>query len=212
MFADHVYGTRKVDDRIAEFDSEEALPAPGLVEYKGKPVESHAGRSSTRRSTSVRETWKKAHPKAKDGEGPFPYAHAHRWSAAKARRCRRRCSCGSRTAPRARLQWNDTTGERWTRYRLVTKSRAVSVELDPERRVLLDRDKLDDSRTREADGSASRRWTADFFAALQSVYRPGGDPVNADNERKQGAFARSAADLRARTAMAAAAAVGRRPG
>ena len=42
------------------------------------------------------------------------------------------------------------------------------MELDPERRVLLDRDKLDDSRTREADGSASRRWTADIAAALQS--------------------------------------------
>ena len=167
-FADHVYGTARVDDRIAEFDSEEQLPAPGLVEHKGKPVEI-TQEQLDKALDGVREKWKKAHPKAKDGEGPFPYATrilVRREGASVPQTLLVRFEDGTSR----RLQWNDTTGERWTRYRLVTKSRAKSVELDPERRVLLDRDKLDDSRTREADGSASRRWTADFFAALQSVY------------------------------------------
>ena len=167
-FAQQVYGTRKVDDRVSDFDSVELLPSPGMVEYKGKPVEI-TQKQIDKAVGDLREKWKKAHPNAKDGEGPFPYATrivVRREGASVPQTLLVRFEDGSSR----RLQWNDTTGERWTRYRLVTKSRAKSVELDPERRVLLDRDKLDDSRTREADGSASRRWTADFFAALQSVY------------------------------------------
>ena len=34
-----MYDTRKVDDSIAEFSSDEILPQPGLVEFKGEPVE-----------------------------------------------------------------------------------------------------------------------------------------------------------------------------
>jgi hypothetical protein len=64
MFADHVYGARKVDDRIVEFDSEEALPSPGLVEYRGKPVEITEAQLEKAVHT-VRDRWKKAHPDAK---------------------------------------------------------------------------------------------------------------------------------------------------
>ena len=54
--------------------------------------------------------------------------------------------------------------------RLVTKSQAVSVELDPERRVFLDRDKLDDSRTLRSRRLAPRAaGPPDFAALLQSV-------------------------------------------
>jgi hypothetical protein len=169
VFAQQVYGVRKVDDRIVDFDSSEHLPAPGLVEWKGKPVEltqKHVDKAVD----DLRERWKKAHPKAKDGEGPFPYVTrvvVRRSGAAVPQTLLVRFADGSSRT----LRWDDATGaERWARFRLVTRSRAESVELDPENRIFLDRDKLDDSRTREANMSASRRWSADIAASLQSVY------------------------------------------
>lgn len=167
-FAQQVYGVRKVDDRIAEFDSNERLPAPGLVEYKGKPVEL-TDKHIDKAVEDLRAKWKKDHPKAKEGEGPFPYVTrvvVRRDGAAVPQALLVRFEDGSSRT----LRWDADEGDRWGRWRFVTRSRAVSVELDPERRVFLDRDKLDDSRTREADGSASRRWTADLAAVIQSAY------------------------------------------
>jgi len=168
VFADQVYGVRKVDDRIVNFDSDEVLPAPGLVEFKGKPVEVTQPQLD-KAVKNVRDRWSKAHPKAKDGEGAFPYdtrVVIRRDGTAVPQTLLVRFADGtSRT-----FRWDDTVGERWWRVRMVTHSRAVSAELDPERRIFLDKDKLDDSRTREADGTATRRWTADLAAAFQSVY------------------------------------------
>ncbi|MCC8362239.1 M1 family metallopeptidase [Lysobacter sp. A6] len=170
-FAEQVYGTRKVDDSIAEFSSDEILPQPGIVEYKGKPVEI-TQEQIDKAVDGVREKWKKAHPKAKENEGAasmgaFPYATrivVRRDGAVVANTVLVRFEDGtSRT-----LRMSDTGDKRWARWRLVTRSKAVSVELDPERRVFLDRDKIDDSRTLEADGSASRRWSADLAALFQS--------------------------------------------
>jgi hypothetical protein len=56
------------------------------------------------------------------------------------------------------------------RFDFVKPSKAVSAELDPEHHNLLDRDRLNNSQTTEPDGAASRRWTADVAAALQTLY------------------------------------------
>ena len=168
VFAQQVYGTQKVDDRIAKFESEEVLPAPGLVEWKGKPIEL-TQEQIDKSVDKLRETWKKADPKAKEGEGPFPYhtrVVVKREGASVPQTVLVRFEDGSSKA----FHWNDTTGERWARWQMTTRSRAVSVQLDPERRINLDRDKLDDGQTREANTAASRRWTADVFAVLQSLY------------------------------------------
>jgi hypothetical protein len=165
-FAEQVYATRKVDDSIAQFDSDEILPQPGLVEYKGKPVEI-TQKQIDKAVENVREKWKKAHPKAKEHEGAFPYATrivVRRDGAVVPNTVLVRFEDGSSRT----LRLADTGDKRWARWRLVTRSKAVSVELDPERRVFLDRDKIDDSRTMEADGSASRRWSADLAAFFQS--------------------------------------------
>ena len=45
--------------------------------------------------------------------------------------------------------------------------KAVSAELDPDRVHFLDVNKLDDSRTLQADASAARRWSFDIAAAFQ---------------------------------------------
>jgi hypothetical protein len=48
--------------------------------------------------------------------------------------------------------------ERWHRYLFVRPAKVVSAQMDPEREILLDLDKLDDGRTRESHSSASTRW------------------------------------------------------
>jgi len=169
LFADQVYATRKVDDRIAEFDSDEVLPAPGMVEYKGKPVEltqDHLDKAVQK----VRDRWTKKNPKADaDKRGPFPYLTrvlVRRDGAAVPQTLLVRFADGTSRS----FQWNDTAGERWWRVGVTSRSRAVSVELDPERRIFLDKDKLDDGMTREANGSAARRWSADLAALLQTAF------------------------------------------
>jgi hypothetical protein len=166
MFAEQVYGTRKVNDRIAEFSSDEVLPQPGLVEFKGKPVELTQAHIDTA-VDKLREAYKKAHPKAKEDEGPFPYAtriQVRRDGAVVPQTLLVRFEDGSSRT----FALDDAGDKRWARFNIVTRSRAVSAELDPERRVFLDSDKLDDSKTREPDGSASRRWSADIAALFQS--------------------------------------------
>ena len=60
------------------------------------------------------------------------------------------------------VQW--TAGERWHRWVFEKPARVASVQIDPERKVLLDLNKLDDGRTRERAPAASRRWTLELKA------------------------------------------------
>jgi hypothetical protein len=66
------------------------------------------------------------------------------------------------------VQWN--ADEKWRKFSWVKPAKAVSAELDPKRIHYLDASKLDDSRTMEADGSASRRWASDFAAFVQLIF------------------------------------------
>jgi len=66
------------------------------------------------------------------------------------------------------VRWND--GRRWARFDFTRPAKAVSAALDPEQKILLDTNKLNDSRTTMADGSASRRWSADAASLLQVFY------------------------------------------
>jgi hypothetical protein len=66
------------------------------------------------------------------------------------------------------VHWNDD--RRWARFDFTRPSKVVSAALDPERKIHLDTNKLNDSRTTKADGSASRRWSADAASLLQVFY------------------------------------------
>ena len=66
------------------------------------------------------------------------------------------------------VQWNEDRA--WARFMWVKPVKVVSAQLDPERKNLLDANKLDDSRTVDADKSASRRWAGHLAAAVQSLY------------------------------------------
>ena len=55
-------------------------------------------------------------------------------------------------------------------WRVTTRAKAVSAELDPDHLVWMDANKLNDSRMLEAQPAASRRWFGDFAALLQSFF------------------------------------------
>ena len=166
MFAQQVYATAKIDDRVDKFSSVEVLPQRGTREVKGARIEEDED-AIEKRVANARKAWGKANPNAKAGAGPFPY----RTSVVVRRR-------GASVPQTVLVKFADGTSEtvvwnndaRWQRYTWVKPSRAVSVELDPQRMHYLDVSKLDDSRTLKADGSAARRWTGDLSAIVTLLF------------------------------------------
>lgn len=165
VFAQQIYATRKVDDRIGDFASVEVLPLAGVQTEKGRRVD----RSEAAVDALVqarRDAWDKAHPQARPGTGPFPWRTTvivRRDGAAVPQTLVVTFADGSRK----HAQWDD--GAPWKRFTWETPSQAVSVQLDPQRLHYLDVSKLDDSRTLESDGAAARRWSADFAALFQAI-------------------------------------------
>lgn len=166
VFDAFVYGTGAVDDRIAALSSRELLPRPGYLPYRGRMVavdQAQIDAAIARR----RAQWRTAHPQAPAWQGAFPYQTTvlvRRDGIAAPQLLRVRFADGSR-----RDIVVDAPG-RWQRFTFVTPARAVSAELDPDHRLWMDRDKLDDSRTLETDARASRRWFGDLVALLQSAF------------------------------------------
>ena len=165
VFAQQVYATRKVDDRIERFTSTEVLPLAGVQIEKGKRVDvTEAERD--KRISQRREAWNKANPKASPGSGPFPWRTTvlvRREGAAVPQTLVVTFADGSRET----VRWDDDAS--WKRFAWEKPSKAVSVQLDPQKLHYLDASKLDDSRTLEADGRAARRWSADFAALFQAL-------------------------------------------
>ena len=63
------------------------------------------------------------------------------------------------------VEW--AAGDRWQRRVFEKPVRVASVQIDPDRNVLLDLNKLDDGRTRERAPAASRRWTMELKAWME---------------------------------------------
>ena len=162
VFAQQVYATAKIDDRVARFSSKEETPQPGTANVNGKWVE-ETGAALDKRIDKLRAAWKKSHPDAKKGTGPFPYlttVTVRRRGAPVPQTVLVKFADGSSEA----LAWN--ADEKWRTFTMLKAAKAVSVELDPQRSHYLDVNKLDDSRTLEKDGSATRRWTGDLGAIV----------------------------------------------
>ncbi len=165
-FAQQVYGTRKVDDRISKVESNEQLPQPGSFYTNGKWVE-QTSEQVEKKIKDTRAAWKKANPNAKKGTGPYPFQTTviiRRQGAAVPQTLVVTFADGSKET----VQWNEDRA--WARFMWVKPVKVVSAQLDPQRMNLLDANKLDDSRTVDADKSASRRWTGNLAAAVQSLY------------------------------------------
>jgi hypothetical protein len=166
VFDQYVYGTAHIDDRVASIDSEEVLPPAGSVLADGRHTDGDTA-ALDEQVDRQRKAWAKAHPDARPGTGPFPWhstVSVVREGAPVPQALRVTFADGSQQS----LRWNDD--RRWARFEFTGPARVVSAELDPQRKIYLDADKLNDSRTAESDGSASRRWSADFAALVQAFF------------------------------------------
>ena len=161
-----IYGTGKVDDRVSSITSQEVLPLPGYVAYKGKQV-LVGSKAIDKAIEDRRDAWKKKHPNATDWQGAFPWKSivvVRRDGIAVPQVLRVKFADGSQ-----RDMAVTTTGS-WQRFTFVGPAKAVSAQLDPDDKVRMDTNELNDSRTVEADGNAARRWFRDFAMLLQSLF------------------------------------------
>jgi hypothetical protein len=166
IFDQYVYGTARIDDRVASIDTAEVLPQVGNVLRDGKRTELDSTELE-KQIDKQREDWAKAHPKAKPGSGPFPWSSTvtvSRDGAQVPQLLRVKFADGSSED----VKWNDD--RRWARFDFTRPSKVVSATLDPEHKIYLDANKLNDSLTTKADGTASRRWSADVASLLQAFY------------------------------------------
>jgi hypothetical protein len=167
VFDQFVYGTVRIDDRVASIDTSRVLPEAGSWLKNGQRSEL-TDDDRYEQVAKADEAWKKSHPDVgRTKPGAFPIRSTVtvvREGAAVAQILRVTFAGGSHVD----VRWDDD--RRWARFVFTGDTAAVSAELDPEHKVLLDDNKLNDSRTTKADASASRRWTADLAALLQSLY------------------------------------------
>ncbi|WP_232823460.1 M1 family metallopeptidase [Dyella sp. C9] len=167
VFDQYVYGTARIDDRVASIVNQEVLPMAGSWVAHGERSERSADEVDDQ-VDERRAAWRKDHPGAGvNARGPYPWrgtVTVVREGAAVPQRLRVTFADGSRED----VRWDDD--RRWARFVFTRPTRVVSAELDPDQQILLDENKLNDSRAVKADPSASRRWTADAATLLQSFY------------------------------------------
>jgi hypothetical protein len=165
VFEQQVYGTQKIDDGIESLTSTEETPRPGTSQIGGKWIEVTQAQAD-RQTKDIRAAWKKTHPNAKPGTGPFPFRTTLL--------LRRR---GVAVRQEVLVQFADGSSERsiwddpnpWRRYIWVKPVQAVSAQIDPAGRNLLDANVLDDSRTLKADRTASLEWAGVLGSLIESL-------------------------------------------
>jgi hypothetical protein len=165
MFEQQVYGTRKLDDGIESLTSVEETPMPGTSQVGGKWIEVTQAQAD-QREKEIRAAWRKAHPNAKPGTGPFPFRTTLL--------LRRR---GVAVRQEVLVQFADGSSERpiwddenpWRRFIWVKPAQAVSAQIDPAGKNLLDANVFDNSRTLEAGRTASLEWAGVIGSLIESL-------------------------------------------
>ncbi len=178
-----VYSAQPIDDLVRSVESVEIVPEPGTELRDGGRVELTEDETDklvadTREAfakatgaggavfadggTILRsQTGKPFHP------GPFPFR-----STVKTQRR------GAQVAQTLLVKFEDgredrvawPAGERWHKWIFEGPARVESAQLDPERNLLLDVNKLDDGRTRTPDKLAPRRWALELFNWMQILF------------------------------------------
>jgi hypothetical protein len=141
-FDQQVYATEVVDDEIDQVEAEEIVPRPGRVARDGKIVE----RTPEEIEDEIADKRAAFHAGSGDA-GPFPFrsvVRARRHAAQVPQTVIVEFADGSQE----RLAW--PIGERWHRWVFDRASKVAQARLDPTGSILLDVNKLDDGRTREA--------------------------------------------------------------
>lgn len=165
IFAAQVYGTDKVDAAVLSIDNEEQKPRAGTQMRDGKRVTLTA-KEVSKQIDSARAAWKKTHKDAKHG-GPYPWQSTvtvRRTGAAVPRAVLVKFEDGSSET----VRWDDDS--RWKRLTFVKPVKAVSATVDARQEIVLDTNRINDSRTVKSDGTASRRWSADVASFFQTFY------------------------------------------
>ncbi len=160
-FAQAVYGAQVIDDRIDAFTSSEELPALGYVDASGKPL---SGTARGKAITKARADWKKAHPDAGPGTGPYPF----RTSVVVARE-------GADVPQVLKVTFADGSSEtvrfegsqRWFRFGWVKPVKATRVELDPAGLYPMDRSRTDNVRGLKSGTAAGGHFGSRAMAWLQ---------------------------------------------
>jgi hypothetical protein len=172
-FADQVFANGPVDDRIVTVKATEELPSIGLSEVDGKRQEA-TEKSRQKAISDARQAWKKEHGEPADGKpGPFPWRNvvsARRYGVGVPQVVVVTFEDGSVE----KLDWPAQEG--WGHWELVRPVKVRSAQLDGERNVFLDLNKLDDGRTREAKNGPPARmalslggWVQFFLALLEAM-------------------------------------------
>jgi hypothetical protein len=164
-FDAQVYGAQPIDDRVELVESTEVLPQRGTFVRDGQRVELDE-RAIDREVRKQRAEFRKTHPGAHGDDGPYPWRTVVQ--------ARRR---GAEVPQTLVVSFADGTVERatwparegWHRWVFEKPARATSAQLDPDRRYLLDLDKLDDGRTLENRSLPASRWTLELGAWLSPV-------------------------------------------
>jgi hypothetical protein len=154
-FDAQVYDASVVDDAIDVVEAQELVPRPGRSVVDGKVVV-RTEAEVDREIADKRAAFRAAHPDADPAVlGPFPFrsvVRARRHAAQVAQAIVVEFADGSEE----RLAW--PPGERWHRWVFERPAKVRQARLDPAGRVLLDVNKLDDSRTRERHRLPAVRW------------------------------------------------------
>jgi hypothetical protein len=181
-FEAQVYSAQPVDDLVRAVESDEIVPEPGTEMRDGGRVERDE-EETDKLIAETREAFAKATgadggaiadggviaeaPHAKPFHaGPFPFR-----STVKAQRR------GAQVAQTLLVKFEDgheeriawPVGERWHKWVFDGPARVDSAQLDPDRALLLDVDKLDDGRTRKPDTLAPRRWALELANWMEIV-------------------------------------------
>ncbi|HMG55465.1 MAG TPA: M1 family metallopeptidase [Kofleriaceae bacterium] len=171
-FDEQVYAADVVDDEIDQVEAEELVPRPGRSAVDGKTVERTPAEVESEISDK-RAAYRRDHPESDGGAGPFPFrsvVRAQRHAAQVPQTLVVEFADGSQD----KLAW--PTGERWHRWVFERPVKVTQARLDPANSILLDVDKLDDGRTREAHRFPAMRlaveattWVDVFLALVSSL-------------------------------------------
>jgi hypothetical protein len=164
VFARYVYRYDHVDDAVISITSDEELPTVGSFEKDGKHVE-ETKKDVEKRIEDARAKWKKEHPDAKPNDaGPFPFR-----SVVVAQRngnwVPQTLAVEFEDGTREQVKWD--ADEKWHRFAWIKPARIKWAALDPDARVYLDSDKLNDGRTREPDDKLSQKITGWVSSAVE---------------------------------------------
>jgi hypothetical protein len=157
-FEREVYRNEPIDDRVTTVDSDEILPQVGTAIVDGKRVE------------KTHDDVDKEVEAARKAKGDKSGDNAFLWrSTIVVRRYEghvpQTVTVTFADGSTELLPW--PAEERWHRFVLERPQKVVSAQIDPERAVLLDLNKLDDGRTRESDKRASTRWGLEVSHAAE---------------------------------------------